>query len=84
VGAGLALLYQAMEGNASVVNLGRTSLRTREVREEFLVFIDGLVAFGGALVELAQVIVGENSQRGETLHQDLTIFQVAFLKQYGM
>jgi len=34
-------------------------VRTFKVREKFLVLVDGLVAFSGALVDLAEIVVGE-------------------------
>ena len=39
-------------------------MRAREVREKLLVFVDGLIAFAGTLVDLAQVIVGKDAQNG--------------------
>jgi hypothetical protein len=82
-GAGVALLNQALKGSASVSELGWAADRTREVREEFLVFVDGLVALGGALVELTQVVVRENSQAGETIDYGLAILQVPFDALHG-
>ena len=45
-------------------------MRTFKVREKFLELVDGLVAFSGALVDLAEIVVGEDFARNSFLPQD--------------
>ena len=74
-------MHQSLERGPSLANLGEPSLRTREVREKFLVFVDRLVAFAGARVKLAKIIVGEDSKYGKSVIQDLYVFQRALVPQ---
>jgi len=47
------------------------------VREKFLVFVDRLVAFTGALVELAKIVVREDSKCRKPVVQNLGVFERA-------
>ena len=62
-----ASLHESLEYGASFGNLWQAGVRTFEVREKFLVLIDGLIAFPGALVDLAEIVVGEEFSCGEAL-----------------
>jgi len=61
-------LHQSLECGASFGDLWQAGVRTFEVREKFLVFVDGLVAFSGALVDLAEVVVGEELNCRACIH----------------
>ena len=63
-------LHQSLEGSASFGDLREGSPRPLEMREKLLVFVDGLILLAGALVQLAQVIVGKDFQRRETSHKE--------------
>src|SRR6266853_2997646 len=52
-------LHQSLEGGASFGDLGEAGVRTFKERKKFLVFVDRLVAFSGALVDLAEIVMGE-------------------------
>jgi hypothetical protein len=59
--------HESLECGASFGELWQTGGGTFEVREKFLVLIDGLVAFPRALVDLAETVVGEELNRREAL-----------------
>src|SRR5467141_3568143 len=48
-------LHQSLEGGASFGDLREAGVRTFKVRKKFLILVDGLVAFSGALVDLAEI-----------------------------
>ena len=54
----LVSLHEALERSPSFSDLGQAGWRTAEVRQEFLIFINRLIAFAGSLVELAKIVVG--------------------------
>jgi hypothetical protein len=60
VGYSRASLHQSLEDGASFGDLWQSRVRSFEVREKFLVLIDGLVAFPGVLIDLAEIVVGED------------------------
>lgn len=61
-------LHQSLECGASFGDLWQARVRTFEVREKFLVLVHGLVAFSGALVDLAEVVVGEQLNSWACIH----------------
>jgi len=77
----LASLHQSLEGGSSINDLGEPGLRTREVTEELLVFVDGLIAFASTLVELAQIIVRKDSKHRKSPSHNLGVFQRAIAPQ---
>src|SRR5271169_3146641 len=77
----LGSLHQAFEGGAGIGDLGELRLRRLEVGEKFLVFVDGLIALAGGFVELAEVVVGEDSKYGESVRHSPGVRQRAFAAQ---
>ena len=70
-------LHQSLECRPSFANLWQARLRTREVREKLLVFVDRLIVLAGTLVELAKIVVAQNSDHGKTLRQSPGVFHRA-------
>ncbi|SPE24730.1 hypothetical protein SBA7_1080002 [Candidatus Sulfotelmatobacter sp. SbA7] len=75
----ISSLHQPLHRRPRVRHLFELSLRTLEVREKFLIFVDSLIALASTLVELAQVVVGEDSKYRKPPCQSRVVLQVAYV-----
>lgn len=74
-------LHQSREFGPSIADLREASWRTSEVREKFLLFVEGLIEFATTLLELSEIVMGEDFKVRRPFRHNSEVLQVMLAPQ---